>query len=132
MIMIREILKGQECPLEYSENLAKLIVKINKVRDAFGRPMIVTSGFRSMEEHERIYKKEIAAGKYVPRSSKHLSCEAVDIYDPDRILQKWCIENENLLAEIGLWMEDFIHTPRWVHFQIVPPASGKRFFKIKT
>lgn len=132
MIYRREILNGKICPADYELNLLDLLVKINKVRDAFGRPMIVTSGFRSMEDHERIYRKQIQAGTYVPRSSKHLSCEAVDISDSNRILQKWCIENEKLLAEIGLWMEDFSHTPRWVHFQTVPPASGNRFFKIKT
>lgn len=132
LITRQEILKGEECPPEYEDNLLELLIKGNKIRDAFGRPMIVTSGFRTKEDHLRIYEKQIKAGKHVPMGSKHLYCQAVDISDPNKILQKWCLENEKLLAEVGVWMEHFSHTSTWVHFQIVPPASGNRFFKIKT
>lgn len=130
MIYRREILKGEECPPEYEMNLLDLLVKINKVRDAWSRPMTVTSGFRTMKDHIAIYVKKKIPKNKIPLASKHLYCQAVDIYDPDKTLQKWCIDNENLLAEIGLWMEHFSHTPNWVHFQTVSPVSGNRFFKI--
>lgn len=129
LILRQEILEGKNCPPQYEKNLLELLIKINKVRDAFGRPMIVTSGFRSLEDHKRIYKKNIEQGLYVPMSSKHLSCQAVDISDPKKVLQRWCHSNENLLAEIGLWMEDFSYTPTWIHFQTIPPTSNRRFFK---
>jgi hypothetical protein len=33
-----------------------------------------------------------------------------------------------LLQEIGLWIENPMWTPTWVHLQIVPPHSGRRIF----
>jgi hypothetical protein len=60
--------------------------------------------------------------------SQHLKGAAIDIYDPKKELQAWCLKNEALFGEIGLWMEDFKATPNWVHFQIYPPKSGKRWF----
>lgn len=130
MISRQEILKGKDCPKEFENNLLELLIKINKVRDAYGRPMTVTSGFRSMEDHLRIYReKGITDKSKIPMKSKHLFCQAVDIYDPKGELKKWVKDNLKLIEEIGLWMEDFDSTPNWVHFQILPPASNARFFK---
>lgn len=112
---------------EIQGNLMTLLERINKVRDAYGKPMIVTSGLRSMEDHKRIYaQKGITV---IPMKSKHLYGQAVDISDPKQELQKWCLENTPVLEQIGLWMEDFSASKNWVHMQIVPPASGNRFFK---
>jgi len=131
MIYRREILKGFECPPEYEINLLDLLVKINKVRDAWSQPMIVTSGYRTVAEHKRIYRKRIAAGKHVPWGSRHLFCQAVDISDPDGKLYEWCKKNEELLREIGLWIEE--DQGSWVHFQSVAftsyKATGTIFFK---
>jgi len=129
MIYRREILKGSECPPEYEINLLELLIRINKVRDAYGLPMIVTSGFRTREDHTRIYK---ARGiKKIPWGSSHLTCQAVDISDPCNILYSWCRKNENLVREIGLWIEE--DRGGWVHFQTKPfssyKAGGTIFFK---
>lgn len=109
---------------EIDANLLILLEKINKVRDLYGIPMVVSSGLRSQEQQNSL----IAAGKSNAPKSKHLTGQAVDILDPDKKLQEWCKENVDKLEEIGLWMEDFSATPNWVHFQIVPPHSGNRFF----
>jgi hypothetical protein len=61
-------------------------------------------------------------------TSKHLSGEAVDIADDDRFLADWCSANQVDLVVSELWCEDFRWTPTWVHFQIVPPKSGKRIY----
>ena len=115
---------------EIKENLKILFGKINQIRDEWNNPMLVTSGFRSMDDHLRIYReKGITDHSKIPMKSKHLFGQAVDISDPNKELQGWCLNNENALEFIGLWCEDFESTPNWVHFQIVPPASGKRFFK---
>jgi uncharacterized protein YcbK (DUF882 family) len=130
MISKEEILKGKKCPPELEKNLEELFLKINKVRTAYGLPMTVTSGFRSMDDHLRIYKqKGITDKSKIPMKSKHLFCQAVDILDADGRLKKWIKENIELMEEIGLWFEDFDATPNWVHFQILPPASNNRFFK---
>ncbi len=129
MISKEEILKNHTCPPELESNLADLLLKINKLAVAWGNPMIVTSGFRDKEDQVRIYNaKGITDEAKMHMGSKHFTCQAVDIFDPDHRLQLWIRGNLELMKEIGLWMEDFSETPSWVHLQIAPPLSGNRFF----
>jgi uncharacterized protein YcbK (DUF882 family) len=137
MITLKEILKDKDynkLDKEIQDNLTILLEKINKIRALFGKPMTVSSGLRTKEDQIRVYKeKATKAGtafdeSKVPMGSQHLHGAALDIYDPKKELQKWCLDNENKLEEIGLWMENFTATPNWCHFQIYPPKSGKRFF----
>lgn len=132
MIAFNELIKGTslaDIPIAHQQNLQDLLNKVNQVRTAWAKPMTVTSGYRSMQDHLRIYsQKGITDKSKIPMQSNHLYGKACDISDPKRELQAWCKANESLLASIGLWMEDFSATPTWVHFQIVPPKSGKRFF----
>lgn len=132
MITMSELLKGAKLEDQddaIQSNLKELLEKINKIRALYGKPMVVTSGLRTMEDHLRIYKeKGITDKSKIPMKSKHLSGQSVDISDPKQELQKWCKENEKALQDIGLWMEDFQYTKTWCHFQVVPPKSGKRWF----
>ena len=138
-IVRNEILKNQLCPPELEENLAGLLKAMNIIRSAYGKPMIVSSGYRSRDRQIEIYankacKKEfpfengVFEMKKVPLGSSHLYCAACDISDPNSELKKWVKKNEALLEKAGLYCEDFNYTPTWVHFQITKPASGKRFF----
>ncbi|HUM41562.1 MAG TPA: D-Ala-D-Ala carboxypeptidase family metallohydrolase [Fervidobacterium sp.] len=133
MITMQELLKDakfEDQSQEIQDNLVELLVRINKVRAAYGKPMNVTSGLRSMADHLRIYaQKGITDQSKIPMQSNHLYGRAVDISDPNRELQAWVLKNVKLMEEIGLWMEDFGATPNWLHFQINPPKSGNRFFK---
>lgn len=138
MLSIDELLnnkyKLEDQSDEIQANLAILLEKINKIRTSWGKPMTITSGLRTIDDHLRIYKdiakkKNIVFDKTkVPMKSKHLYGQAADVSDPDQKLQAWCLKNEKLLEEIGLWMEDFSATSNWVHFQILPPSSNKRWF----
>ncbi len=105
---------------EIDQNLSDLHEKMNQVRAAWGKPMTVTSGLRSYEQQMKINPS-------APKSH-HMTGEAVDILDEDQSLAKWVQDNMPLMEHIGLWFEDFAHTPTWVHFQIVPPRSGARVF----
>ena len=134
MLTIQE-LNPKNFPLtpEQEANLLILHEKINKIRLAWGKPMIVTSGFRSMEDHLRIYK-ELAVKRHqtydeskVPMASKHLYGKAVDISDPDGSLYQWCQDNVKVLEDVGLWLEIKDDQHR-VHFQTEAPKSGSRFF----
>lgn len=132
MITMSEILKGaklEDQTPEIQKNLNDLLVKLNKVRALYGKPMIVTSGLRTMEDHLRIYReKGITDPKKIPMKSRHLTGDAADFGDSKQELQKWCLANVKVLEEIGLYCEDFSATKNWVHFQQLPPKSGKRFF----
>jgi uncharacterized protein YcbK (DUF882 family) len=134
MIKIEELLKDKklkDLSVEQQTNLKDLVVRLNKLRAAFGRPMNVTSGVRSLEDHLRIYAdKGIRDLKLIPMKSKHLSGQACDFADPDNTLKSFlnsCTPEQ--LEEFGLWYEDFVATVGWLHCQSVPPKSGKRFFK---
>jgi hypothetical protein len=105
---------------EIDENLQVLLGKLNRIRVAYGIPMTVTSGLRTLE-------KQLEVNPHAPKSH-HITGEAADIYDPEGLLKTWVDQNLDLIEKIGLWMEDFASTPTWVHFQITPPKSGHRFF----
>lgn len=132
MITLKELIKNtliSDIPLEHQHNLEELLKRINVIRTVYGKPMTVTSGYRSLQDHLRIYSsKGITDRSKIPMASKHLYGQAVDIYDPNKELQAWVKQNVKVLEDIGLWCEDFGSTPNWCHFQIVPPRSGKRFF----
>lgn len=117
MITLEEILRGQSYPKEYEKNLLDLHEKINRVRKEYDRPMIVTSGYRSVEYE----LKQGRSGK-----SDHCKCKAIDIYDPDKSLALWCKTHQELLSSIPLWVEDTSYTVNWVHF--TTSKKSKLFF----
>ena len=115
--------------IEHKNNYQVVSKRVAAVLLKFGEKRSVTSGYRSMEDHLRIYRKKGITDKAkIPMKSKHLFGQAVDIADSDGKLKEFLKKNVSLLEENGLWCEDFDHTKTWVHFQIVAPASGKRFF----
>jgi hypothetical protein len=61
-------------------------------------------------------------------TSKHLTGQACDIYDPYGELANWIRKNLAYAEQIGLWFEDFRCTAGWVHGQIIPPGSGRRVY----
>ena len=127
MLELREILKIKK---EHWDNLNKLQQAVNKLRLAYGKPLTVTSGYRSVDDHIRIYKeKGITDKSKIPMKSKHLSGLACDLVCDDlEDFKNFIIKNEKLCEELNLYFEHFDATPTWVHCQITPPASGKRFF----
>lgn len=104
-------------------NLARLLERLNRIREAWGKPMTITSGLRSDEQQQAL----IAAGKSNAPHSKHLIGCAADILDEDGTFYDWCRANEDLLAEVGLWCENRMGP--WQHLQSLPPASGHRWFQ---
>lgn len=127
---VHEILMGREvaAPLtpEMKKNLDKLLLAVNKLRAMWGKPLVVSSGYRPPAQNA-------AAGGAT--KSNHMICAAVDFRDPNQELAKWLISNLQVLEDCGLWMEDPSATrigkgpDGWVHVQIYPPKSGRRIFK---
>jgi hypothetical protein len=127
MISMDEILKGrarlEDLPKDVQDNLAALLSRINKVRQAYGKPMKVNDGLRRPEDQP----------KNSATKSKHLIGAAIDIDDDDSLFMwNWVKDNLQLMKDVGLWLEDprWTHgsVGTWVHFQILPPTSGKRIF----
>lgn len=63
-------------------------------------------------------------------NSKHMTGQAIDIYDPDGDLDDWLMtgEGQAALMALGLWMEHPSATKSWSHLQTIPPRSSKRVF----
>ena len=105
---------------EYLINAQKTVDRTNQLLNAFGERRNITSGWRP-----------VSVNKIVPGAalySKHTRCLAVDISDPDGDLDEWCLDNQDVLTEIGLWLEHPAATKGWCHVQVVPPKSGNRVF----
>lgn len=127
MISKKEYLMGRdtEYPAEYtqelSDNIDKLLISLNKFREKYGSPMIVSSGWRPLAIN--------ATTPGAAKKSNHCLGLACDFKDLDRTLAKYCLQHLDVLEECGLYMEAPDSTPTWVHLQCVPPRSGKRVFK---
>ncbi len=126
MISMNELLnnkyKLEDQSEEIQANLAILLDKMNQVRSLYGKSMVCTSGLRTIEDHLRIYAtKGITDESKIPMKSKHLYGEALDVSDPSGELNSWCKKNEEVLRDIGIWLET--RQGNWQHFQIVPYGS---------
>lgn len=117
MISKAEILKGKPCPPELEANLRDLVNKLNVLRALYGKPMVVTSGYRTPEDNARV------GGA---KNSAHLHCQAADFRDYSRDLSNWCLKNIDKLEELDLWIESPSHTPTWLHIQ-TRPAKNRIF-----
>lgn len=134
MISFKELLGNHninEIPLLHQHNLETLLQCVNKLRADWGKPMTVTSGYRSLQDHLRIYAaKGITDRNKIPMSSNHLIGKACDFADADGSLYAWAYNNQDKLAEYGIWCEKDTNVgiAKWLHCQCVPPKSGNRFF----
>ena len=121
-----EILMGRDkkYPKDYTEqisdNIDQLLIPINKIRDAYGHPMTIASGWRPPAIN-------LSTPGAAPHS-KHMIGLAVDIQDKDGSLMKWVLQNLQLMKDLNIYCEDFRYCPNWVHFGLGPPISGKRIF----
>ena len=110
---------------EFKKDANKTIATASELLSRIGiDKVIVSSGFRTAE-----INKAVGGSK----NSKHLYCQAIDLYDPDLKIGKAIVDQVELLAELGLYMESLTTTHKnpphsWVHLQIVGPKSGNRIF----
>lgn len=83
---------------------------------------LVSSGWRPPEVN--------AGTANAAPNSKHMTGQAIDIYDPDGDLDDWLLSGEGqaAMAALGLWHEHPSATKGWAHLQTIPPRSGRRTF----
>lgn len=121
MIRRSDILRGHEKDHPINEqldfNLQALLICINKLQLLYGKPFVITSGYRPPE-----YNAKVGGAK----NSAHLYCQAVDISDPDGEIYDFC--TEDILLKCGLYKEDNDGGKRkWLHYQTRPTKN--RIFK---
>lgn len=112
---------------EIEENAIETVARTNRLLSlgGFVNHDQVSSGWRPKTVNDRTSN----AGK----NSRHIYGQAVDVTDTSRELARWAFTHQDFLVETGLWMEhpDWTwsqHGNHWVHFQTVPPGSGRRVF----
>ncbi len=60
--------------------------------------------------------------------SAHKEGQAVDIYDPDNLIDKYIDANSDLLVKFDLYREHPSATAGWCHLSTRSPKSGRRTF----
>lgn len=60
--------------------------------------------------------------------SKHMTGEAIDLYDPEGAIDDYLMDHPQVLLSLGLYLEHPSATKNWSHVQIVPPRSHNRVF----
>lgn len=114
----KECLKGREVAHPLTEdqeaNLLKLLEAINGLREAYGKPMLISSLYRPAG---------INAAAGGAKKSAHLECLACDFVDNTGEIDEFCLDNVKLLEQLGLYLESPMHTQRWCHVQIRPTKN---------
>lgn len=133
--MGRDFAYGNELTDEKRANAAKLIDLVNRLI-----PEIQVAGI--LLQNHPVNKSPISSGWRPAKinqnlanaavKSKHMTCQAIDLYDPDGDLGEWAMDNQAVLEKVGLWFESPGSCKGWLHLQSVPfgsyKAGGKRWF----
>ena len=129
LISIEDVMMGRlnfnDLPVDHQENVLTLVERINEFFHGYEWPLQkkVNDGYRRPQD----------TPKNGSLLSNHLTGSAVDLDDDAQgTVWKYVFKNRARLIEIGLWLEHPCWTHcdgmSWLHFQIVSPRSGKRFF----
>ena len=105
------------------EHAIELLYRVNKLireNNVKLESPYLTSGWRPASFNKTVVNA-------APRS-KHITGEAIDLFDPDGDLDEYLLSNINVLVANGLYMEPPSATKGWCHLQSVSPKSGKRIF----
>lgn len=110
---------------EVRENAAELLARVNAL-------LADLAGIESAESpHVNSGWRPAVYNATVPNAavkSKHITGHAIDLSDPDGDLDEFLVDNPQILARHGLWLEHPLATKGWCHMQSVPPRSGNRVF----
>jgi hypothetical protein len=119
--MGRDKTYASELTGELRTNAGITVTKANALLVMFGQDRGVHSGWRPKAVNQ--------ATPGAAKLSNHMICKAIDIADEDGKLDAYCVANQEILAGLGLWLENPDSTQGWCHVQTVAPHSGNRIFK---
>ena len=103
---------------EAVSNLNDLVTNVlDNLRDGWGRPIIVTSGYRC---------KELNAAVGGARNSQHLNGQAADIISDDfaafrRFVRRWCKDNE-----FDQCIFEHSGNSEWIHISYVESRNRRQ------
>lgn len=109
---------------EVIENLKHVAVNVfQKVRDHFGKPIRLSSGYRSPQ-----LNKEVGGSK----SSQHVTGQALDIQGTNGITNAEIFEyiKDNLVFDQLIWEYGNEKEPAWVHVSLRKSNNRKQVFAI--
>lgn len=92
-----------------------LITSVNLFLKSWGGETHITSGWRPR-----------AVNALIPNAasrSKHMTMQAVDLLDPEGLLDEFCLASPDLLSSCSLWFEHPSATKGWCHLQNAPYGS---------
>lgn len=110
------------------DNAAAAGVKLTRMDQTTGT--LVSSGYRPAAINDRTANSA--------KRSTHMTGQGIDVQDDqNQSFARFCLRNLDLLAELGLWMEDprwtySFNDDHWVHLQSIPPGSGVRVYRPST
>ena len=131
--MGRDVSHGLELSTETQRNAALMIELADKL-------LILAKTHGVTLEHNPRTRSIVSSGWRPPSvnaqvpgaapKSKHMTGQAIDLYDPDGDLDGWAFSDigQRVLTDLGLWLEHPAATKGWCHVQSVPPRSGRRVF----
>lgn len=137
MITLNDYYRGRDLkfPLELTEerraNAVETVKRVNLLLTALAGAGVAVEAAPQSGSPVTSGWRPASINASTPRAalrSKHMTCQACDIYDPAGDIDEWCYENQTVLAQIGLWLEHPSSTKGWCHVQTVPPGSGRRVF----
>lgn len=113
-------------PAEHKQNLKQLLDVLHDFETIYGKPLVVSSGYRTAEHNTAI------GG--APHSN-HLLGKACDFADSDGAIDAWCTAHPDVLAKLGLWQEHPDATKGWCHLDtsnrpiVARPGCTSRQFR---
>jgi hypothetical protein len=109
---------------EVRDNALELLAKVNALLAEIpleeAQSPRVNSGWRTVGHNA------ITPG--AAPNSKHVTGQAIDLADPDGVLDEYLFARPQRLVDHGLYLEHPLATKSWCHLQSVPPRSGTRIF----
>lgn len=108
-----ERVNSQELTEELYDNARNLLERVNNCLADLGweKSVTVSSGFRP---------SNVNAAVGGAKRSAHMQCKAIDMVDDaNQTLGKLALKSPEVLRKHGLFMENLLHTPSWVHFDCV-------------
>lgn len=111
--------KHKELTPQHIENAKKLLEKVNALLTDLGIAQVfVSSGFRPSDINSSIAN--------AAKKSLHMTCQAIDIQDPDGTLDELLDESDALLKKHGLWQESPNATKGWAHLDLKDRGVRKK------